>query len=209
MKYKLKQLLILATLSATMTACTPNPVNNNGGAGSYTGGNTNTGEHTNTGGSINTDSGTSTDNTNNSAYSGGNTSTNNNTGNTNRDYASTDNNTSNTKGEYTSTDNNNTSNTKGNYASTANNTGSSAHQGFVVQLIASSSQQKANTVKNTFLTEGYSVIQNNIKTNGRVLYRVQIGPYTTQGEARAVLAKMKTRYRRNAHVNTAIINENK
>ena len=194
MKPKLKQLLLLAALSATMAACTPNPVNNNGGTGSYTGGNTNTntggntnssgGENTNTGGNTNSGGGENTGNT----YTGG-TNTNNNGGSSSNGNTNTGNNTGNvTDGYYTS---------------------SPSQRGFVVQLTASTSQQKANTVKNTFVAEGYSVIQNNIETNGSILYRVQVGPYTTKSEARTVLNKMKKRYRRNPYVNSAIINENK
>ncbi len=179
MNSKLKQLLLLAALSATMAACTPNPVNNKGGTGSYTGGNTNTntGGNTNSGGSTNT-GGTNTDGSN-----------------TNNGGASTDDN--------TNTDNNTGNVTDGYYTSSPN------QRGFVVQLTASASQQKANMVKNTFVAEGYPVIQNNIETNGRILYRVQVGPYATQGEASAVLNKMRKRYRRNPYVNSAIINENK
>jgi septal ring-binding cell division protein DamX len=176
MKSKLKQLLFIAILSATMAACSTNPVNNGSGGANNTAGNT-TG-NTNTGGS-------STDNTN--TNDGGYTSGNTNNGNTN------------TSGN-TDTGNNTDD---GYYASTPN------QRGFVVQLTASISQQKANTVKNTFVAEGYPIIQNNIKTNGRILYRVQVGPYATQGEARAVLNKMRKRYKRNPYVNRAIINENK
>ena len=193
MKPKLKQLLLLVALSATMAACTPNPVNNNGGTGSYTGGNTNTntggntnssgGENTNTGGNTNSSGGENTGGT----YTG--------TANTNNGGASTNSN--------TNTGNNTGNVTDGYYTS------SPSQRGFVVQLTASTSQQKAKTVKNTFVAEGYSVIQNNIETNGSILYRVQVGPYTTKSEARTVLNKMKKRYRRNPYVNSAIINENK
>ena len=89
------------------------------------------------------------------------------------------------------------------------NTNQPSQKGFVIQLIASIDSQKAGSIKDTFSAEGYRVIQNTINSNGRLLHRVQIGPYSTQREARAVFDKMKRRYKRNTYVNAAFINRNK
>jgi hypothetical protein len=188
MKSNLKHLLLLASLSATMAACTPNPVNNKGGTGAYPPGNTNAG------GSINTGGMDTSGNTNTNAS--GSISTGTDVGDhTNNGSMNTDGNTNTGHNTENVTDGTNASDPK--------------QRRLEVQLTASISQQKAEAVKNTFVAEGYPVIQNNVETNGQVLYRVQIGPYATQGEAKAVLNKMKKRYRRNTYVNAAIINENK
>jgi hypothetical protein len=89
-----------------------------------------------------------------------------------------------------------------------NYTDNSRQTGFVVQLIASISEEKATRIKETFATEGYPAIQNSIDRNGQILYRVQIGPYTAKSEARAILNKMRRRYQRNPYVDVAFINEN-
>lgn len=90
-----------------------------------------------------------------------------------------------------------------------NYTNNSSQAGFVVQLIASISEEKARGIKETFIAEGYSAIQNRIDHNGQILYRVQIGPYTTRNEAIVVLNKMRRRYQRNPYVDVAFINENR
>jgi cell division septation protein DedD len=83
----------------------------------------------------------------------------------------------------------------------------SVQKEFVVQLIASSSQAKANQIKTTFAREGYATSVNPLVVNGKTLYRVQIGPYATEAEAQAVLTKMKQRYQRNGYVKNAVIKE--
>jgi septal ring-binding cell division protein DamX len=88
-----------------------------------------------------------------------------------------------------------------------NYTNSTHQTGFVVQLIASISQEKATGIKETFAAEGYPAIQNSIERNGQILYRVQIGPYATKSEARAMLNKMRQRYQHNPYVDVAFINK--
>ncbi len=83
------------------------------------------------------------------------------------------------------------------------------HLGFVVQLTATISQDKANELYNTFSAEGYHVIQNTIERAGRTLYRVQIGPYASKNDAKNGLLKLKRRYKRNPYVRSAFVNENK
>ncbi|RTZ67033.1 MAG: hypothetical protein DSZ29_01620 [Aquificaceae bacterium] len=82
-------------------------------------------------------------------------------------------------------------------------------EGFVVQLTASVDEHKARQLATTFSREGYHVIENKIERNGRILYRVQIGPYASKDDAKAGLVKLKNRYKRNAYVRSAFVNENK
>ena len=193
MKSNLNRLFFIAILSTTMVACTTNPVVDNSSA-------TVTGNHKPT-------NGNSDNNTNNSNPSNTNKYTYNNNTNTN---------TSNTN-EYTYTGgvNSNNGTTETNYTTeptpSINNssTSNSAQRGFVVQLTASVSQAKTDKIRNTFASEGYPVIQNSINRNGQILYRVQIGPYTSKAEAQQVFTKLRNRYRQNPYINSAFINENK
>ncbi len=79
--------------------------------------------------------------------------------------------------------------------------GSTVGEGFVVQLIASSSATTAESIKNEFVGEGYKAYVSPLNS----VYRVQIGPYGTQADAQRVLNQMKRRYRQNEHVNNAIV----
>lgn len=200
MTLNLKHLFVIATLSTTLAACSSNPVTNSGSTGAtYPSSNTNAG---------------STGNSNTSASSQGSSSTGAITydDNTNSAINSYEGNTTSNNGTTYSEDTSNTTNYT-DWSSSTNNEGqyaNTAHQrGFVVQLIASISPQKANTIKTTFASEGYPAIQNTIERNGQTLHRVQIGPYTTKKEANTQLNKMRRRYKRNVYVNAAFINENK
>jgi hypothetical protein len=91
------------------------------------------------------------------------------------------------------------------------NTGSTVNQrGFVVQLIASNSPEKAESIKNQYFSDGYNAFVNNdlAQGYGEPLYRVQIGPYMNKSEAENVLAQMRSRYPYDDLVTQAIINEN-
>jgi len=107
---------------------------------------------------------------------------------------------------YTGTGSGGAATTTTDYENYTNNT---TQTGFVVQLIASSSKEKATGIKETFAAEGYPAIQNSIDRNGQILYRVQIGPYATESEANAMLNKMRRRYQRNPYVDVAFINQNR
>jgi cell division protein FtsN len=199
MTLNLKHLFVIATLSTTLAACSTNPVTNSGSTGAtspssstnsgstYTDGNSNTSD---TQGSSNTEIADNTNSTVNS-YEGNTTSNNGIT------YTEGTSNTTNYTDWSSSTNN------EAQYANTAH------QRGFVVQLIASISPQKANNIKTTFASEGYPAIQNTIERNGQTLHRVQIGPYTTKEEANTQLNKMRRRYKHNVYVNGAFINENK
>lgn len=84
----------------------------------------------------------------------------------------------------------------------------SPYKGFGVQLFASSDEGRANDIKNTFAKEGYNMIVVPLVVDSKTLYKTQVGPFATEMEANAMLAKMKTRYTKNAYVNSAVIKEN-
>jgi len=179
MTLHLTHLLFIATLSVTLAACSTNPINNPTIGGEYTGNNR----------PIQTPTATNKD-----PYTYNNTNTNN----ANIDRYNYQDNTSYTDagGGTTTTD----------YENYTNN---SSQTGFVVQLIASISEEKATGIKETFAAEGYPAIQNSIDRNGQTLYRVQIGPYGTKSEANAMLNKMRRRYQHNPYIDVAFINENR
>jgi len=76
---------------------------------------------------------------------------------------------------------------------------------FVVQLIASSSSQKAQGIQREFTSEGYQAYISPIVVAGQTLHRVQIGPYGSEANAYSVLQSMRKRYQSNIYVNTAVV----
>lgn len=100
----------------------------------------------------------------------------------------------------------------GNTGDNGNNTGGNTadQRGFVVQLIASNSPEKAESIKNQYFADGYNAFVNDdlAQGYGQPLYRVQIGPYMNKSEAENVLAQMRSRYPYDDLVKQAIINEN-
>lgn len=84
----------------------------------------------------------------------------------------------------------------------------SPYKGFAVQLFASSDEGRANEIKDTFAKEGYNMIVVPLVVDGKTLYKTQVGPFATEAEANAMLAKMKVRYAKNAYVNSAVIKQN-
>lgn len=82
------------------------------------------------------------------------------------------------------------------------------YSGYVVQLIASERVQRADEIKVQFEQEGYNVFVNPLEQGGKTLYRVQIGPYGTELDAKRVLNNMKIRYPVNGLVKGAIIKQN-
>lgn len=82
-------------------------------------------------------------------------------------------------------------------------------KGFVVQLLASASADRAQEVKDQFEREGYPSFVSILSRDTQKLYRVQIGPYAKEADATLVLNNMKARYQKNMLVMQAIINENK
>jgi len=76
---------------------------------------------------------------------------------------------------------------------------------FVVQLIASSSSQKAQGIQREFTSEGYQAYISPIVVAGQTLHRVQIGPYGSEANAYSVLQSMRKRYQSNRYVNAAVV----
>ena len=94
----------------------------------------------------------------------------------------------------------------GGNSSGGSGSGGGITQGFVVQLLATSNASKAASIKNTFVSEGYSqTTVNAILRSGQTLHRVQIGPFGTQADAQRVLNQMKRRYKKNQYVNSAVV----
>ncbi len=80
--------------------------------------------------------------------------------------------------------------------------GGSTAEGYVVQLIASKSASKAESIKNEFAGEGYN--KAHVSALGDV-FRVQIGPYGSEADAQRVLDQMRRRYKQNVNVNNAVV----
>ncbi len=202
MNSNFKRLFFITILSSTMAACTPNPVvdNNNTTVGSYNSNNNNPANN-NPNTAINTS--TQTDTTTSIdgyIYNGGYTNSTNDSINNNTDIST---------GVVINNESNEVNNNMTTNTNNENYTSNQGQKGFVVQLTASISQAKTDKIRDTFVAEGYPVIQNSINRDGQILYRVQIGPYATKEKARAIFAQLKNRYKRNPFVNSAFINENK
>lgn len=75
---------------------------------------------------------------------------------------------------------------------------------YVVQLTASNSERKAQSIKDKFAADGYNAFVSPLKLNGKLLHRVQIGMFNDQEDAKMVLAQMKTKYPRDPYVAAAI-----
>jgi cell division septation protein DedD len=76
---------------------------------------------------------------------------------------------------------------------------------FSIQLLATSSSSRAKNLKDVMHEEGYSSYIKKASKNGKVLFRVRIGNYSTRQVAVSAQRKMQRRYRRNQHVNESII----
>lgn len=77
---------------------------------------------------------------------------------------------------------------------------------YIVQLIATTNAAKAAEIKKTFVNEGYSnVMISTITNSGKKIHRVQLGPYANEAAGKAMLMKMKSRYRKNQYVNNAVV----
>ncbi len=75
---------------------------------------------------------------------------------------------------------------------------------YVVQLTASSSQSKAQTISDKFTADGYNAFVSPLTLNGRLLHRVQIGMFNDQADAKMVLAQMQVKYPNDPYVAGAI-----
>lgn len=80
-----------------------------------------------------------------------------------------------------------------------------AKNGYAIQLLATSSASRANDLKKVMAGEGYPTYITKTQQNGKVLYRVRIGQYTTRAAASKTQAAMKRRYKKNTYVNGSAI----
>ncbi len=89
--------------------------------------------------------------------------------------------------------------------STVASTTTQAKNGYAIQLLATSSQSRANNLKNVMAGEGYPAYVTKTKQNGKTLYRVRIGQYAVKSEAVKAQASMKRRYKKNTNVNRSAV----
>jgi cell division septation protein DedD len=81
-----------------------------------------------------------------------------------------------------------------------------AANGYAIQLLATSSQTRANDLKNVMAGEGYPTYVTKTTQNGKQLFRVRIGQYKTRAAAAAMQNSLKRRYKKNRSVtNSAIV----
>lgn len=81
-----------------------------------------------------------------------------------------------------------------------------AVNGYAIQLLATSSQTRANDLKNVMAREGYPTYVTQTSQNGKQLFRVRIGQYKTRAAAAAMQNSLKRRYKKNKSVtNSAIV----
>lgn len=77
--------------------------------------------------------------------------------------------------------------------------------GYAIQLLATSSASRAQSLVSVMRKEGYSAYSTKVTQNGKLLYRVRIGQYANKAEATKVHVAMKRRYKKNADVNRSAI----
>ncbi|MEZ5449782.1 MAG: SPOR domain-containing protein [Thiolinea sp.] len=80
-----------------------------------------------------------------------------------------------------------------------------AQQKYVVQLTASSSQTKAEGIRNMFYGTHYNAFVSPLMVNGRLLHRVQIGYFNNEHDAYTTLAQLRQDYPRDVYVADAIV----
>ncbi len=76
---------------------------------------------------------------------------------------------------------------------------------YTIQLLATSSSSRATNLKNIMRQEGYHSFISKTSRDGKVLFRVRIGNYSTQQAAKAAQRTMQRRYRKNQQVKDSII----
>lgn len=81
-------------------------------------------------------------------------------------------------------------------------------KGFVVQVLASGSESKANGLRNDLTKDGYAVFVTKAVVNGKTVYRVRVGAYPTKDAAVAVQTRMKARYTKNPFIKNSFVTSN-
>ena len=76
---------------------------------------------------------------------------------------------------------------------------------YTIQLIATSSSSRANNLKNVMKKEGYKSFVSKTTSNGKVLFRVRLGNYSSRQAAITAQSKMKSRYQKNQYVKSSLV----
>ena len=77
--------------------------------------------------------------------------------------------------------------------------------GYAIQLLATSSVSRAQSLVTTMRNEGYKAYFTKVTQNGKLLYRVRIGQYADKASADKAHQAMKRRYKKNADVNRSAV----
>ena len=76
---------------------------------------------------------------------------------------------------------------------------------YTVQLLATSSSKKANSLRNTLKKEGYPAYVTSGKRAGKNFYRVRLGGFNGKAAAIKKQSSLKRRYRKNAYVQSSVV----
>lgn len=93
-------------------------------------------------------------------------------------------------------------------ATTATNIPTTASGKYSIQLLATSSQSRANKLAKTMKSEGYQVFVTETTRNDKVLFRVRVGGHSNRGSAIKAQESMKKRYLKNFFVQNSLVISN-
>lgn len=79
---------------------------------------------------------------------------------------------------------------------------------YSIQLLATSSQSRANKLANTMRSEGYKVFITKTQSNSKILFRVRVGGHADRNEAVKAQDGMKRRYQKNFFVQNSLVVSN-
>jgi len=91
---------------------------------------------------------------------------------------------------------------------TANNISMAPLGKYSIQLLATSSQSRANKLANTMKGEGYKVFVTQATRENKVLYRVRVGGHANRAAAIKAQEGMKRRYQKNFFVQNSLVISN-
>ena len=81
----------------------------------------------------------------------------------------------------------------------------SSSRKYAIQLLATSSQSRANKLAKTMNGEGYSSFITQTKSNNKILYRVRVGGHKDRNAALSAQQSMKRRYQKNFFVQNSLV----
>jgi cell division septation protein DedD len=79
---------------------------------------------------------------------------------------------------------------------------------YSIQILATSSQSRANKLANTMKSEGYKVFVTRTQNNNKVLFRVRIGGHANRDQAVKAQDGMKRRYQKNFFIQNSLVVSN-